>query len=376
MKSREILSKLIFVYIFMASASVSIYGYLNPAYNWDMIGYVASVNFLKGESPKQISKATYADVRKISGQEPFHRLVAGPYRRGVYHSYKALEQQIPFYDIKIGYIFVLWLLSCFSGSISESTILVSSVSSGLLVLIASLFVKKKLGNISVFVPVLLVSAGILSLARASTPDSIAALAGFACVLLAEKRPKFCFLVIPLLSLIRPDYIIFAVLLLIVLHIKTKDTVFVALSAAASLGIYVSLGMILKSYSYPLLFNFSFISYPVPFPKALQISHRLSNYFNVYVGAMPVILQSYFYVNLICFCAAIFRIKIGDNSFHHSITLAVILYAAAHFVLFPALDTRFYFFSMAVDTIFLFRLFSEWNVTHQTAGRYLKGATVP
>lgn len=259
-------SILISLYFFIFAFSISFYAYRKPVHNWDMIAYVASVNYLKGLRKDSLSKATYSDVRHSVSTSQFQSLTRGYYKSTVYKEPISLSEQLPFYEIKPLYIVVCWLVSFFTKSISNATVIVSAVFGGLFILISSFFLKRRAGAISVILPPLLLSIGGLQLSQLSTPDIFAATMGLIGVSLTENHPKISLVFLAILPAIRPDYIILTSFIATLIYFSENIRVFAIISLLSSFTLYFTIKIFFHGYSYPLLFNFSFISGPQPHPN--------------------------------------------------------------------------------------------------------------
>lgn len=351
-------SLLISAYFLTFAFAVSFYAHRKPFHNWDMIAYVASINHFKGFRGDSLSKATYGDVRNSVSASQFQFLTHGYYRSTVYESPKALSEQLPFYEIKPLYLMVCWFVSCFTNSISNATVLVSAFFGGIFILISSFFLKKRSGSISVILPPLLLSIGVLQMSQLSTPDIFAATMGLIGVSAAENRPKLSLVLLAILPAIRPDYIILDFLISAIIYFFESIRIFTILSFFCSLALYLAIKKYFHGYSYPLLFNFSFIPSPQPYPHSMHISENVLQYFEVYWHAKAIYSKIFFSFGFLSFGILAYRALHRLSGYHEVISLAVLLYSILHFILFPELSTRFYFFSVAIGLISVLRIVSD------------------
>src|SRR4030095_15236385 len=92
------------VVIFLTAAAVFLIGVMHPYYNWDIVGYVAAAHYEDGLRGEMLRDRTYDDIRDEVGKYMFAHLTDGPYRHTVYEYPQSLQQQVPFYSIKIMYV--------------------------------------------------------------------------------------------------------------------------------------------------------------------------------------------------------------------------------------------------------------------------------
>ena len=88
-----------------------IYIYKNPAYNFDMLGYMALV--IKMDQPgsiKEIHKTTYSIAHENLSAEEYKRLTEAPlYRKKFETNASEFEKILPNYIVKPLYLWACWL---------------------------------------------------------------------------------------------------------------------------------------------------------------------------------------------------------------------------------------------------------------------------
>ena len=189
-------------------------GYLKPLYNMDMIGYVASAFHMDGLKGQQLSEKTYADIKNEVGNDTFDTLTAdGDYRSELYQNYRALEQHLPFYTPRVLYLGSMRVLGNFGLSYAKSSYLVSSFFAAASVLIIAVLLNQL--NVSVyFLPFIVISSGLITLARLTSPDAMACFFSLSALSITIKRNTSYLIIAAVLPLIRTDFLILSLLLVI------------------------------------------------------------------------------------------------------------------------------------------------------------------
>src|SRR5438067_12264910 len=90
--------------IVLIAVLVFLIGVKHPYYNWDVVGYVAAAYYEDGLRGEVLRDRTYDTLRNEVDKTKFEHLIEGPYRQTVFEDTRALEQQVPFYSVKIIYV--------------------------------------------------------------------------------------------------------------------------------------------------------------------------------------------------------------------------------------------------------------------------------
>ena len=92
------------LYILIA-LSFSIYNFQNREYDWDLPGYLGCL--FESEYPGNIEKIkneTYLSIRKEASLKQFDNLVgASSHRKVLFENADAFNEQLPYFQVKIGY---------------------------------------------------------------------------------------------------------------------------------------------------------------------------------------------------------------------------------------------------------------------------------
>ncbi len=92
-----------------------------------------------GLSGSELSSATYNEIEREVDAETFKELTVGEYVDVVFKDPKSLEQQMPFYSIKVVYIQLMRVLKTLGLSYTSSTYIISAIFTSASVLMIALF---------------------------------------------------------------------------------------------------------------------------------------------------------------------------------------------------------------------------------------------
>ena len=136
------------LYLIFIIFSFSLYSIVKPIHNWDIIGYTSSAYSLDGIEGQNLLDKTYQDVKEEVSIERFKDLTTSSssksnptksnYRTTVFSNEIALKQQLPFYKIRIAYVYLINFIGKIIGSYSKATWIISLISSSLILLMLSL----------------------------------------------------------------------------------------------------------------------------------------------------------------------------------------------------------------------------------------------
>ena len=112
------------------------------------------------------------EIKKEVSNKKFSLFVSGEYRETVFRDPSSLEQQLPFYSIRIAYIELIRLLKNLGLSYTKSTYVISAVFASLAVLILGLVMSETAVPIAML-PIVVAVTGYTEVARLSTPDAMA-----------------------------------------------------------------------------------------------------------------------------------------------------------------------------------------------------------
>jgi hypothetical protein len=323
----------------------------NPAHNWDMIAYAGAAKSFEIRDHQALHEYVYSSLKSTVPAPTYERLISGDYRKAMSEDPEAFYKQIPFYDIKILYVFIVFLLAKAGLNIFTATYLVSSVSVVAAMWIIFLAFRKHI--LPAFFILFLFSTllfRIVWIAQLSTPDGLALLAFMSVICALFKGKRVMFAILPLSILVRTDLILFSGLVLAYVFIKfPKWRAAAVWSFAASCFIYLFINRYFGNYGWNVLMNFTFVEI-APNPTKIQNQIHFADYLNILTGQI----KRLFHVKQWLLYALITPVSIGgvfafgkrqpNNPDSRKILYVLMIsagYAVIHFLLFPAVSTRFF-----------------------------------
>lgn len=268
-----------YVILIATAAAVLTYGILQPHRNWDLIAYVAAAYYKDGYRGVDLTRETYDDIKKVVSSKRFALLTTGEYRGTVFRDPSSLEQQIPFYSIRVAYIELIRLLGNTGLTYTRSTFVISAGFAALASLMLGLILSKSSVPIGML-PIVVAVTGYTDLARLSTPDSMACFFSLLGIYGLMMKERIVFLVAAILPLIRTDFILLSGLLMGCSYLQ-GEKIFSLLFLLVAAVFYTLVTKLHEGYGYLTLFNFAFIGSPTPYPAGIVISTRLGDYLAPY-----------------------------------------------------------------------------------------------
>ena len=324
-----------------------------PLYNWDMIGYVASAHVRNGLSGAQLSERTYADVKESVPKDVFVELITGPYRSAVYADPKSLEQQVPFYSIRVVYVELIRALGSWGVSPVRASHVLSAIFAALSVFpVAGILARS--GVTCLALPVVVGASGLLELGRLSTPDALATFCALTSVhLLLVGRMKAAGLIFTCLPLLRTDFVILSLALASYCWSRGERRL-AATSVLLSLCLYFVVVQASGGYGWQTVFNFTFIQ-ASPYPADMQPSFEWRSYFNIYTTFDQAIFQHAHWTLYALALIPAFGDLLKNRMTKQDLLMywVPVFFVFVHLLLFPAYMQRFFVFSAAIVCCWLF-----------------------
>lgn len=336
-------------YAFFAILLV-LFGASNPALNWDIIGYTGAMHFNEGLRGDELRQATYKDIREVVPQEVFNELTtSSPYRTTVSSNPISLEQHMPFYTIRMGYLMAASAATkALNITAAQSTYLVSSFFAGLCVIVLGLmFNPTHRWWLILFTPPALFLSGLPEIATLSTPDSMAAFLALVAWYLYSKNHQWrALLPLTLLPLVRTDFIIVSGILGI-FSLLNKRHAQATLYLVIPTLIYFSVNRINSNYGYLKIFNFTLINID-PFPASMQIQTTATPYLKAYVDGFKAFIGHKHFVIFTLYGLSWFKyIRPQNNSALNQQVGMISGFVLLHMLLFPAYYQRFFSWCAAI-----------------------------
>jgi hypothetical protein len=340
------------------AAIILLYGLLKPQHNWDMIAYVAASYSKDGYRGSDLTNETYEEIRKEVRGKTFSQLTTGKYRGTVFADPSSLEQQIPFFSIRVGYIELIRLLKKTGLSYAKSTHVISAIFASLSVLVLALIILKTAVPIGML-PIVVAVAGYTELAALSTPDAMACFFSLLGIYSLMTGGRLVFLIAAILPLIRTDFIVLSGLLMSYAYLHHSR--FLSLfSILSSILFYILINKLHGNYGYLTLFNFTFIGSLTPYPADIVISHRFSDYLIPYALLLEnIIFHSHSVIYVIsAYILWVKRDQIKVNVNFYCLLGIPFVFNITHMLLFPTNHYRFLVFSISLILIWSLDLLGQ------------------
>ncbi len=344
----------------LCAAYVGVTGYAYPENNWDLIGYVASALRNAGLTGAELHRATYDTVLSAV---PADRVAAlterSGYIAGVYRDPVALEQQLPFYRIRIAYVWLLQAVAVPAGGLVHAAYLVSGIATFALCLLTGWMLYRRAPGLhwaafGIALAATLHICSVVSLSRLATPDALVALMGLAALALFYRARGVALALVACLPLVRTDTAILAPLLLLLLLAERDRNRWHYAALALAVGAYVAVNSVFGNYGHAAVFNFTLIpGMQTPYPAAMEIARDLSVYRDVYRDAVLSMLTRWVTIVLALAAVAVAfeRWRSGRISPGGRLALVCIFFVLIHFLLFPMGASRHYGFSLLFCSVF-------------------------
>lgn len=371
----------------LVSLCVLVFALSRPMYNLDMLAYVGSVKSLETSDKEVIHTFVYSEAKRIVPPENLYFLlgyaslndyesrvetknepVDDP-RYIISNDPEALYQQLPFYQIKIMYVSLIYLLEQAGIDIYMATYLISAVSMvlGLWILLFTFrpYVHKYL---LYTIPIFAMGYGLLDIARSSTPDGLGFLIITIIVYLFTRSNWLIFIALPLAVLVRPDLIIFGFIILAYYLICNKPwRLFSIAGILASLIFYLGFGYYFGNYGWATLFHHSYVEFFI-YPADANFKLGITEILQAYRSEIPKILfinNFWFYIAIMILSLFIILQNYSANEQKQKpynlmliVLLSSFLYIIFHYALFPVINSRFFVGQYLLGSIILLYLMSE------------------
>lgn len=327
-----------------------------PVYNWDMVGYVAAAHHRDGLRGQELLDRTYGDVRREVSKENYSELVGGryaAYRQVVATDSAALEQQVPFYSIRVAYIEAMRLFKRTGMEYPAATYRISIVFAALSVLVLGMICLQQR------VPLIAVSfvtlgSGYVQLVSLSSPDAMACFFGLLATWALLGGRKVGFVLAALLPLVRTDYVILSLLLMMYSFWQDKwQRPAAVVTALAALTVSTLINNLHGHYGWLTVLSFTFLELS-PYPADMKLSFNLMDYVQIYISAATELLT---HPHLLLYFLALFLLaanwrSVGTQAPLFLLLLIPLMFLAVRLTLFPLLQARFFVYPTSLVLIWL------------------------
>ncbi|MGB2691577.1 MAG: hypothetical protein WBC96_03690 [Thermodesulfobacteriota bacterium] len=339
-----------------------------------MLGYVGSVKSFEITDKEALHSYVYSEAKNSIPTEKLNALLGGGgvpskeeigkpisqipkassdyYQKVMSTDPEAFYQQLPFYQIRVIYIALVYLVSELGVNIFLATNLISTISLILGLWILLFAFKPYINNYLLYsIPFFFLAFGLIEVAKLGTPDGLAFLMVTIIAYLFTRIHWSILIIIPISILVRTDLIIYAVLILGYLLIYYKAWRYLTIASILSSAlIYYLVNQYFGNYGWMTVFYFSFIE-PITHPADFTIQISLIEFLKSYkVGIVSMLFNPPFLVYIAITILSLFLLakSQGRNLYEKRtfnlmryISLSSFLYIAIHFLLYPSIWNRFF-----------------------------------
>jgi hypothetical protein len=362
-------SCLIYLAFLLCLIPVAFFTYKHPAYNFDMLGYMAHVIRLdQAADIDEVHRITYSHARQTIPAEEYIKLTSIPsFREKFATDPSQFKKLLPIYVVKPLYIWMSWLFYKAGFSLPAATVMPSIISYLIIGLFLLYWLKKHLKPGIAFLGGLLIMFSVFTVGVAglSTPDCLSALFLFlSAYFILEKRNLALMFFFFLLSIFtRVDNIITCFFIISFLTFsekwkrinKTRYFLMLAILAIA----YVCIIFPVTQFGWS-IFYYSQYAKHIDFSKDFEQSVSLSSYLTLVHSKLVTALVSthftfFLFLGLLIIGNA--GISFRKFTFDQSFLLLLVFVIFFRFLLLPDLSDRFYIGFYLVIIMLLVRKFS-------------------
>lgn len=394
MRIKEILNNryTILGYYVVASILIFYIAASSPRYNWDMIGYVGCIKKLEIEDKQVLHQKVYSGLRNTVSADKFSFLLGGVspeiyesgeyiadknaesgkyYRQVMGNDAEAFYQSLPYYQIRVIYLALVYLVSALGVDIFAATYLVSIISVILGLWVLFFTFRPHINNYLLYtIPIFGLAFGIDRVAALSGPDGLAFLMVAIIAYLFTRSNWLIFIAVPLSILVRTDLIIFGLIILAYFLVYKKSWKYLSISSIlTSFVLYFLLNHYFGHYGWLNVFYITFIekiTHPVGFDIQLSAIDFLSVYM---IGLFSLVKDEPF---LIYSLVSIISLAIISEFYNRDcwkypnfkivcfLALSSLLYVVIHFALYPTIWNRFFIGQYLLGTAAFLYLISHIN----------------
>ena len=321
-----------------------------PYLNWDLLGYIGASYALVEANTTTVHKLAFDTLQTNLPPEAFQAFVKDPYRSALYTDPRAFAEQLPFYQIRLGYAWLVHIFSALGIPMITATHVISAscVAVGL-VLLFGMSRKFLAPKLRIVIPLAALAFGFTDIARASTPDGLALLAIIGCSFLYLKNEASVLVrLLPLLAFIRTDLSLFSLLMLLGLGAQsTVSKKQVAVSMAASITIPFGIE---AAFHYPDWATALYVTLvePLPYPLSQPPEVRIDVYTNALTQGLRTLAQndSFLIYALFTVCCTLLLKKLSKgvkvpSTPASQLEVICASYIALHFLALPVAWDRFF-----------------------------------
>lgn len=374
LRIKNILNKYLVVVAYFFIMSNIVLNVSEPSYDYDLIGYIASAKLIENKDKTILFNETINELKKNLPSEVYNSWFS---KKSLMTDEKSLIEHLPFYQIRKGYTYGIYVLTLFGLSMTKASYYLPNIFILLSVLLFAYFNLKHVRSpYNIISPFILLVLGMNLVSRITTPD---AMLYFSCVLCSilylENKNNTLLAVIPFTILIKTDLIIYSMLIYSFLFFfKKTSKIKIMSSFIFTTLIYFYTNISSLNYGYAKLFYYTFID-RIKYPASIEYSYSILDHFFVLKSRINQIFINYnswssslFLFMLILFILISFDLINKKNNRelfnlfiknpYYSLIYINYFYIFIHFLLFPRPDIRFFSSNYALIIFSLFSLFEN------------------
>lgn len=340
-----------------------------PYHNWDMIMYMAAAKSFEEPDPEELHRFTFAELKRSVPEHTYQQLTrSADYRVAIARDSSAFGEQLPFYQIRPIYNGAIYLLYKSGLQLAKATYLVSLLSVLIGICFVFLSIHRRLPNrLMMVVPMAMMVFSVGTLGRYSTPDGMGFMA--MCMIsyfYLSRKFHPVLLLAPLIVLIRTDLILLSLLMVGAVWVTRPGLRRHALvSGLGCLAVNFSLQTFWGNAGWSTIFYFTFVqklTHPITAEPQLTVAQYQAVFSR---GLMGLLNDGFFWLFMVLsYLSACYYWKkdwlASFRSWQQSqaaqLSLICLVFAGAHFVLFPAMWLRFFVATYLMAAISLLLLF--------------------
>lgn len=364
----KIFALLIYIVFLLCMLPVAVFFFKHPAYNWDMLGYMAVIVKMDGTKDiNDIHSITYNSAKMNIPTKAYQKLVESPpYRVRFANDASYFEKILPIYVVKPLYVWSAFLFYKTGFTLPIATVIPSIIAFFLIGLLLFHWLKRYLNAAIAFSGALFIMTSMFlqNTSAGSSPDNLSAFflfAAFYCIL--EKPHTWLIFLFLLLSVFtRVDNVISCFFILSLLRFSgkwersiTPKKYFLMLAIIAISYLLIILPV--KQFGWSLFYYSEYARY-MNFNRDFDTPFTLSDYFSyAYSKAVTGFVNSHFtlfmfFILLLVFNKFSFRMR--SLTFDEILASLFGFIIVARFILLPDLSDRFYISFYLVILILLVR----------------------
>jgi hypothetical protein len=376
----RILLSVVYILILLVATN---YKYRKPAYNWDMVPYIASVVSIENKDPRNIHAITYREVQNNVPASTYESLThsGNLFRDKALSGPTFLYEKLPFYVIKPAYILLIFILYKLGISLVTAVFIPSCLSYFGIGLLIFFWLRRHVHIVlAMFISVsMLLSAPIQEVGSIATPDCLSACAIlYSFYFLIERKNLtwgYIFLLVSILTRIDNVLIAIFVITFVALGGKWSSRIpkrqYLLMICGIALAYFV-VAYCATPYGWSILFFPSFFTkHNEAFPLAGAAANSLREYLFVRYVALMVCMKYYHLFTCLAFPFLLFvtnkSLRWKNLSFIQAFMAMLIIFFLTRLILFTDLGDRHFVAYIVLVPILLAIRFSQLVTTQAQQG---------